>query len=84
MPTLEVLPRPTPEERAEVAVEIEVDEDLVVFANAIEDWVTPRQEWDFLLRESTDFGKPNNVEVRLAYMRGEQLSSLAFRTACWR
>jgi hypothetical protein len=79
MPTIEVLPRPTPEERSEVAVQIEVDEDLIVLANAIEDWATPRQEWDFLLRESIDFGKPNNVEVRLAYAQGEQLSSLAFR-----
>jgi hypothetical protein len=79
MATIEVLPRPTPEERSEVAVEIDVDEDLVVLANAIDDWVTPRQEWDFLLRESIDFGKPNNVEARLAYAQGEQLSSLAFR-----
>jgi hypothetical protein len=79
MPTLEVLPRPTPEERSDVAVEVEVDEDLVIFANTIEDWATPRQEWDFLLRESTDFGRTNNVEVRLAYMQGEQFSSVAFR-----
>jgi hypothetical protein len=79
MPTIEVLPRPTPEERSEVAVEIEVDEDLTVLANTIEDWTTPRQEWDFLLREGTDFGKPNNVEARVAYAQGEQLSSLAFR-----
>jgi hypothetical protein len=79
MPTIEVLPRPTPEERSEVAVEIDVDEDLVVLANTIEDWATPRQEWDFTLREGTDFGKPNNVEARLTYVQGEQLSSLAFR-----
>jgi hypothetical protein len=79
MPTIEVLPRPTPEERSEVAVAIEVDEDLVVLANVIEDWATPRQEWDFLLGGSTDFGKPNNVEARLAYVQGEQLSSLSFR-----
>lgn len=79
MPTIEVLPRPTPEERSEVAVEIEVDEDLVVFTNVIEDWTTPRQEWDTYLREGTDFGKANNVEVVLTYAAGEHLSSLAFR-----
>jgi uncharacterized protein YheU (UPF0270 family) len=79
MPTIEVLPRPTPEERSEVAVEIEVDEDLTVLATTIEDWATPRQDWDFLLREGTDFGKPNNVEARLTFAQGEQLSSLAFR-----
>jgi hypothetical protein len=79
MPTIEALPRPTPEERSDVSVEIEVDEDLVVFANVIEDWTTPRQEWDFYLREGTDFGKPNNVEVRMSYEQGEQSSSLAFR-----
>ncbi len=79
MPTIEVRPRPTPEERSEVAVEIEVDEDLTVLATTIEDWATPRQEWDFTLREGTEFGKPNNVEGRLTLAQGEQLSSLAFR-----
>jgi hypothetical protein len=79
MPTIEALPRPTPEERSDVSVEIEVDEDLVVFANVIEDWTTPRQEWDYYLREGTDFGKANNVEVRVSYEQGEQSSSLAFR-----
>jgi uncharacterized protein YheU (UPF0270 family) len=79
MPTIEVLPRPTPEERSDVAVEIEIDEDLVVFANVIEDWTTPRQEWDSHLREGTDFGKANNVEARVLYASGEQLTSLAFR-----
>jgi hypothetical protein len=79
MPTIEVLPRPTPEERSDVAVEIEVDEDLAVLANVIEDWATPRQGWDVYLREGTDFGKPNNVEARLAYEQGEQSSFLSFR-----
>lgn len=79
MPTIEVLPRPTPEERSEVAVEIEIDEDLAVLASTIEDWTTPRQDWNFRLREGTDFGKPNNVEARLTYAQGEQMSTLAFR-----
>jgi hypothetical protein len=79
MPTIEVLPRPTPEERSDVAVEIEVDEDLVVLANVIEDWATPRQGWDAYLREGTDFGKANNVEARLAYEQGESSASFSFR-----
>lgn len=62
-----------------MAVEVEIDEDLVVFANVLEDWTTPRQDWDFHLREGIDFGKPNNVEGRLLYASGEQLSSLSFR-----
>jgi hypothetical protein len=79
MPTIEVLPRPTPEERSEVAVEIEVDEDLVVLVNVIEDWTTPRQDWAFYLREGTDFGRANNVEVVLTYASGEHLSTFSFR-----
>jgi uncharacterized protein YheU (UPF0270 family) len=79
MPTIEVLPRPTPPERREVAVEVEVEEDYVVLTNVIEDWTTPRQDWDFYLREGTDFGKTNNVEVVVTYASGEHLSSLAFR-----
>jgi hypothetical protein len=79
MPTIEVRPRPTPEERSEVSVDVEVDEDLAVFASVIEDWTTPRQDWDYALREGTDFGKPNNVEVRLVYAAGEHTSALSFR-----
>jgi hypothetical protein len=79
MPTIEARPRPTPEERSDVAVGIEVDEDLTVFAMTLEDWATPRQESDFLLRKGTDFGRANNVEVQLTYAQGEQLSSVAFR-----
>ena len=79
VPTMEVIPRPTPEERAEAAVAVEVDEDLAVFASQLEDWVGPRQSWDVTLREGTDFGRVNNVEARLLFVSGEQTSSLAFR-----
>ncbi len=79
MPILEVLPRPTPEERHDVAVEVEVDEDLTVHAATIEDWVAPRQPWELTLREGTDFGRTNNVEAVLMYVAGEQTSSLTFR-----
>jgi len=79
VPTLEVYPRDTPAERAETLVPVDVDEDLSVFAETIDDWAERRQNWDATLIEGTDFGKANNVEIRLLYVAGEQTSSLAFR-----
>ena len=79
MATIQVQPRPTPEERADTAVEVEVDEGLTILASAIEDWVAPRQNWEFTLHEGHDFGRANNVEGRLLYVSGEQTSSLVFR-----
>ena len=79
MATIEVYPRQTPEERADVLVPVEVDEDLTVFVATIEDWVEPRQNWEFTLIEGHDFGRSNNVEGRLLYVGGEQTSSLLFR-----
>jgi hypothetical protein len=79
MATLQVQPRPTPEERADHPVEIEVDEGLTVLAAAIEDWTAPRQGWEFTLREGHDFDRPNNVEGELLFASGEQSASLRFR-----
>ena len=79
MPTLTVQPRPTPEERHDTPVDVEVDDALTVNAAVLEDWVTPRQNWELALREGHDFGRANNVEARLLYVSGEQTSSLAFR-----
>ena len=79
MATMTVQPRPTPEERSGTPVEIEVDEDLTVFAATIEEWVTPRQSWEFTLHEGHDFGRANNVEGRLLYVSGDQTSSVSFR-----
>ena len=79
MAKLHVLPRQTPEERAESDLTIDVDEDLTVLASILEDWTAPRQSWEFELREGHDFGRPNNVEGRLLYVNGEQTSSLLFR-----
>jgi hypothetical protein len=79
MAILEVLPRPTPAERYDAAVEIEVDEALTVHAATIEDWVVPRQAWELTLREGTDFDRPNNVEAVLMFVLGEQTSALTFR-----
>jgi hypothetical protein len=79
MATLEVVPRPTPAERYDAAVQVEVDEELTVLAATIEDWVAPRQSWELTLREGTDFDRPNNVEAMLLFVAGEQTSSLTFR-----
>ncbi len=79
MTTLEVYPRDTPAERADTLVAVDVDDELGVLAATLEDWVTPRANWEVTLREGTDFGRTNNVEARLLYVAGEQTSSLSFR-----
>jgi hypothetical protein len=79
MAVLQVQPRPTPEERSDTWIEVEVDEAMSAHAAMIEDWVTPRQNWELQLREGHDFDRPNNVEARLLHVAGEQMSSLAFR-----
>jgi hypothetical protein len=77
--SLQVRPRPTPEEYDDVVTEVDVDEDIAVFAATLDDWVTPRQGWTALLREGTEFGRHNNVEAELALALGEQTSRLLFR-----
>ena len=79
MPTLEVLPRPTPEERADAPVSIDVDDSLAELAETIETWTEHRQSWEFTLHEGHDFGRANNIEARLLFVSGEQTSSFAFR-----
>jgi len=79
MATLEVLPRPTPAERPDRPVTVEVDEYLTVFVATIEDWVAPRPNWELTLHEGHEFGRPNNVEAHIVFVSGEQTSSLRFR-----
>lgn len=79
MPTLQVLPRPTPEERHDRHVEVDVDDALSANATIVEDWCAPRQSWEFTLHEGHDFGRANNVEARILFVSGEQTSSLSFR-----
>ena len=79
MATMHVQPRPTPAERDDTPVEVEVDDGLTVLAATIEDWVTPRQNWELTLHEGHDFGRANNVEARLLFVAGEQTSALIFR-----
>ena len=79
MATLQVAPRQTPAERDDDRIEVEVDEDLTVFAATLEDWAAARGEWEFALREGHEFGRANNVEARLLFAEGTQTSSLSFR-----
>jgi hypothetical protein len=79
MATLTVQPRPTPEERADTPVEVQVDDAVTVWLATIEDWAAPRPNWEFEIREGHDFGRPNNVEGRLLYVDGHQTSSISFR-----
>ena len=65
--------------RHDRSITIDVEEDLVVLASVLEDWVAPRQSWELELLEGHDFGRPNNVEARLLYVNGEQTSTLSFR-----
>ena len=79
MVTLEVMPRPTPEERPDAPVPIAVEPPLAELAETIEDWAAPRVNWEFTLQEGHDFGRANNVEGRLLFAAGEQTSALVFR-----
>jgi hypothetical protein len=79
MAHLLVQPRATPAERADTPVEVQVDEDFTAYAAIVEDWVAPRQAWEFTLLEGHEFGRANNVEGRVLFVDGEQTSSLTFR-----
>jgi hypothetical protein len=79
MPTLTVQPRPTPAERPDAPVDVQIDEALSVHVATLEDWAAPRQNWELELREGHEFGRANNVEARLLFVDGEQTSSLLFR-----
>jgi len=79
MATMTVAPRQTPAERDTERVEVRVDERLSWFAEALESWADPRQEWTLELREGHEFGRDNNVEADLLYADGAQTSSFVFR-----
>jgi hypothetical protein len=77
--SLQVRPRPTPEEYEDVLLDVDVDDELAVFAATLEDWTGPRVGWELMLREGTEFGRHNNVEAELLLALGEEASRLAFR-----
>ena len=49
MTIMQVQPRPTPAERSEERIDVDVEESLAVMVATIEDWVEPRQAWDMQL-----------------------------------
>ena len=79
MATIEVQPRQTPAESGQPEVAVDVDDELTIHIDTIENWVTPRPPWEASLREGHDFGRPNNVEVELMFVAGEQTSTVRFR-----
>src|SRR6267142_18486 len=79
MPKLHVLPRNTPAERSNDDIVVEIEERLADFVSIIEEWATPRQNWELTLHEGHEFGKANNVEAHLLYVEREQTSSARFR-----
>ena len=79
MPTLTVQPRPTPAERDRERIDVEIDDALAVNAAVLEDWHAFRPSWEIMFREGHEFGRPNNVEIRILFAAGEQTSSLTFR-----
>jgi hypothetical protein len=79
MATMTVQPRPTPGERADTPVEVEVDDRLADLAGVAEDWVARQDSWDLQLREGTDFDRANNVEGVLLGAGGTLTASIAFR-----
>src|SRR3954447_4320862 len=83
MATIEVHPRNTPAERADTNVEVEVDEDLTVFAATIEDWVTPLDMWELQLREGHDFrpGEQRRGPAALRHGRADDRARVPARPA---
>ena len=61
--SLQVRPRPTPEEYDDVVMDVDVDEYLAILAATLEDWVTPRQGWELSLRQGTEMVYRALVEV---------------------
>jgi hypothetical protein len=79
MPTIAVQPRETPEERADAPVDVQIDEALAVHANDLEEWVAIMEHWELAFRQGHDFGRENNVEVRLLFTGPNHTCSLVFR-----
>jgi hypothetical protein len=79
MTSMNVMPRPTPAERADTPITVDVDDDLAVFAATIEDWIAARPNWELMLQEGHENGRANNVEARILFVDGNQTSSLSFR-----
>ena len=78
MANVRVLPRETPGERTD-PVEIEVAEELAVYADQLEEWAAGKEHWELVFRQGTDFGRSDNVEAHLLFVGGEHTCSIGFR-----
>jgi hypothetical protein len=76
---LRVQPRETPGERAFDPVEVEIAEELAVYADQLEEWVAGKEYWELSFRQGHDFGRTNNVEARLLFTGADHTCSLTFR-----
>lgn len=79
MASLRVQPRETPGERADTAVEIEVDDEVADFAAQLEEWTATKEHWEAIIQQGHDFGRSNNVEARLLFVAADHTCSLTFR-----
>jgi hypothetical protein len=79
MAVIEVDPRPTPAERPDARIQVEVDNELAEWATAMEDWGARHEEWEFRVREGHEFDRPNNVECEWLFAVGECTSRVLFR-----
>ena len=82
MAHLTVQPRPTPAERSNDEILVEVDEALSVFAAAIEDWVTPRQAWEVRLRlDQLDRVDDTGDRLVLIFEERDGIAKVAYLTS---
>ena len=79
MASLRVQPRETPGERADATVEIEIAEDLALFADQLQEWTADKEHWQISLRQGHDFGRADNIEARLLFVGADHTCSLTFR-----
>ena len=79
MASLRVQPRETPGERADEAVEVELAEELALFADQLEEWAAAKEHWELLFRQGHDFGRADNVEARLLFVGADHTCSISFR-----
>jgi hypothetical protein len=79
MATMSVRTRHSLGERGGAPVDVEVDEALTVLVSDLEEWVSRMEHWSLAYRQGGDFGRVNNVEVRLLLAASGHSCSIAFR-----
>jgi len=77
--SLRVQPRETPGERADASIEVEIAEELALFADQLEEWTASKEHWEVVFRQGHDFERSGNVEARLLFVGGDHTCSLSFR-----